>query len=204
MVSDEDMIRFHNGDTLDSIPVVRVTPDTPARPVMNRQLWGLALGSALAAGAVVGLVLASMDDSPAPARAALASVTPSPGPSPSVVTATATVTARATVIAPHPYTEPENERVYVLTTPATGGDPGMDYCFQYNGQGADLLVNAPAYMCQDFLFSTHPDDGEGVFEDSPPDCSDTPGARSARLQFSPQSFWGEGVMYTCLLVNDGA
>lgn len=209
VVSEEDMIKFHNGDTLDSIPVIRDISAQSSPLVTNRQLWCISLGLALVTGAVTGLVLSQHDGSPAPNRAAAVSpsavvTTKAPAPVPTV-TATATVTTRATVEVPRSYAQPSVEQVYVVRAPATGGDPGTDFCFSYDDSyGTTLLADAPAYLCRDFLFSTHPKDGLGVFEETVPDCSATPGGRAAQINFSAQSGWGPSTLYTCLLRNDGA
>lgn len=52
MVSEEDMVRFHNGDTLESIPVIR--PDPVRREIPWRTIGGV-LGTALFVGSIIGL-----------------------------------------------------------------------------------------------------------------------------------------------------
>lgn len=101
-----------------------------------------------------------------------------------------------------PYADVSAEEVYISQVPATGGDPSTDYCLAYTGGGVTLLSNAPRGMCHDFLFSTHPSDGEGVFETEPPLCETTPGGRLAQLYFDPRTAWSEDGIYTCLLLND--
>lgn len=91
----------------------------------------------------------------------------------------------------------------MIDTPATGGDPGTNYCLLYLEYGASLRANAPGYACHDFLFSTHPSLGEGVFSEDPSvECGDTPGGRLAMLVFDPYTSWGGQPLYTCLLLND--
>lgn len=224
MTSEEDMIRFHNGDTLGSIPVVRA--DEPRRRIPWRTIT-LTVGCAAFVGAVVGLSFGMgsrsqpvQAETPASSPAVTADAKAVSSPPVPVVT----VTAQETVtVAP---SEPdydlngagagpemhgmEWEQIYLEREPATGGDPGVDYCLSYAGEfsggmpSAVLLANAPAYQCSDFLFSTHPSDGSGVFEEMPPDCSATPGARTAELWPGPDSAVIGQVMYTCLLMNDGA
>lgn len=98
----------------------------------------------------------------------------------------------------------------MVQAPSTGGDPSTDYCLSYTGSSADsavdaiLLANAPAYQCDDLVFSPTPDDGEGVWKDAVPDCSRTPGARSAAVFFSEATDWYGADAYTCLLASDGA
>lgn len=212
MTSDDDLIRFHNGDTLDNIPVIR--DEGPRSGFPWKTVAGV-FGAAALVGGVIGLSFALGDraddmtsavaGSPS-ASASASQAAPSPTPAVTVTAhSTETVTAEPTSQAQQPYASPELEQVYVVETPATGGDPGMDYCFSFDDSyGTSLLVNAPAYLCQDFLFSTHPDDMQGVFENSPVDCSGTPGARSAEVTFATSTYWGAGHAYTCLIANDGA
>lgn len=218
MTSEEDMIKFHNGDTLDSIPVIREIPRQSGTSITDRQLWVTALTVALVSGAVTGLALglhSNAGDKHATAAApsvvpvSSSPVQPSPDAQPTV-TATATVTASPTDQVPSVGTQAAADQVHVIKAPYTGGDPATNYCFAYtgsnSGDGVDavLLADAPGYECQDFLFSTHPKDDVGVFEQTPPDCSATPRARSARVVFDETSEWGFSVMYTCLLPNNGA
>lgn len=223
MTSDEDKIRFHNGDTLESIPVVRI--DEPERRRIPWRTVGGVLGAALLVGGLFGLSFALGEGEPTPTAAAPddetgptapVSAAPSPEPVPTVTvtrtpTPTVTVTEQASEAVPAPYVEPvAMEYVYVISAPFTGGDPGTNYCVSYtgssNGDGALAVLQAevPAYQCHDFLFSTHPDDQMGVFETTPPDCSDTEGGRTAQILFDPMTGWGDGVLYTCLLANNGA
>lgn len=219
MTSDEDMLRFHNGDTLESIPVVRLEPDPPRIPW--RTVAGV-VGTMAFVGSLVGLSVGlgernktAVSADPMPSVTSAESATPQVTvPPPVVPTVTATVTQTAPAPPPAeqdsyiqqaPYIDASAETVMVSVTPSTGGDPSMDYCLTYEAEGAVLLANAPVYACQDFLFSTHPKDGAGVFEVEPPtECGDTTGGRLAQLFFEPSTAWGEGSSYTCLLANDGA
>ena len=221
-MSDES-VRFHNGDTLDSIPVVRPTvplppglrrlpPDPtvfpPQAPGRNLAALGWVVAGALVVGALVGLSIASADngakveastssEQPTAPAAEEAPSTPSPTPSLSIWQAPEQV----------PESVPEWEDIEVCSTPATGGDPSTDYCFSYaydpesTTMQAALLANASDYACDDYLFSTHPSDFEGVWEERPPDCSSTPGGRTARVYFGPMTDWSDVVLYTCLLSN---
>lgn len=210
MTSDNDLVRFHNGDTLDNIPVIR---DIPSRPIPWRTVGGM-LGAAIFLGGVFGASFGMGDRShhdTADASPPTVSVTPSsnaPAPAPAVTVtteSTETVTAVPSVEPHQPYAETVLEQVYVVETPVTGGDPSTDYCFTFDDSyGTVLLADALPYECQDFLFSTHPKDMTGVFESAPVDCSATPGARSAELTFAASTDWGEGQAFTCLLHNDRA
>lgn len=198
-MDEEELIRFHNGDTLHNIPVVR--PE-PLRSGVPWRVVGAVGGMAALVGSVIGLSFALGDRADKAASSVASSSAPapvSPAPAPTV-----TVTRPAVTVAPHQlYTAPLAEQVYVIQTPPTGGDPGTDYCFSYTELGAALLADAPSYECEDFLFSTHPADMQGVFEGSPVDCSSTPGARSAEITFDASTYWGAGRSYTCLLANNG-
>lgn len=112
-MTDEDLRRFHNGDTLGSIPVIR--DDEPRPSVPWKTVWG-AVGTAVLVGGIVGSAFAmGSRKHHAPEAEAVPSVsaTVSVLPQPSVVTATAT----ATVVAP-------TETQTVLTVPSA--DPGHD------------------------------------------------------------------------------
>lgn len=217
-MDDDDKIRFHNGDTLDSIPVIRDVPQR--RSIPWRTVAGV-VGTAVLVGTIVGISVgmgernrpqAATPDAPLPVTTA-----PVAAPSPVVPTATMTETVTATPTDPQPqppvqqapyvpdYTDAAMEEVVIVNTPDTGGDPSTNYCLAYLEQGATLLANAPGYMCHDFLFSTHPSLEQSVFEEVPPaECGDTPGGRLAILVFDPVSSWGGDPLYTCLLMNDGA
>lgn len=97
---DDDLLRFHNGDTLHNIPVIR--EEHPAN--FPWRTVGAVAGVAALVGSVIGLAfglgdrhhpsqsVAAATDTPTPA------VTPSNVPSPSVITATATVQVPARTI----------------------------------------------------------------------------------------------------------
>lgn len=221
MTSDEEMIRFHNGDTLDSIPIVRI-PE-PERPRLPWRVITATLAVALGAGTAVGLVLASQDgpihtvatDPSTPSTAVSSSDVTSETPSPRVTVTTVVTTtpptpqpeavpteAEDSYVQQAPYADVNAESVYISQVPATGGDPSTDYCLNYTDGSAVLMAEAPKTLCHDFLFSTHPSDGQGVFETVPPLCATTPGGRLAQLYFDPSTMWSDDGVYTCLLLND--
>ena len=132
----EDLIRFHNGDTLHNIPVVRLPP--PANP-HPRQAWrkvaatvaGATLAGVLGGwviGKTVGGAVAGRPASASSGQPAVTTTAPSPTP---------TVTVRQAQPVPEPAPswrrEPSAgmELVHVIISPATGGDPSMDYCITY-------------------------------------------------------------------------
>ncbi|MFF7754355.1 hypothetical protein ACFZCP_35150 [Streptomyces sp. NPDC007971] len=99
---DDDLLRFHNGDTLHNIPVIR---DDKPQPRFPWQTVGTVAGIAALVGATVGVSF-GLGDRHHPAQTAAAAVTatpaptpatttPPPAPSPPVVTATATATVQA-------------------------------------------------------------------------------------------------------------
>jgi len=222
-VTDDDQIRFHNGDTLDSIPVVPPTvplppglkrlpydPEVfPPRPLPARVTPVVAsiITGAAVMGALVGMVVAWASRNEAPVAQPPASPVPSvvvstvapepPSPAPTVTVQTA----------PTETEEPEAawEDVMIVAAPSTGGDPSTDYCLAYTYDGtnslitAALLANAPAWQCDDYLFSTHPSDMEGVWEETPPDCTATPGGRTVRVAFDAMTDWSNTVLYSCVL-----
>jgi hypothetical protein len=226
-VKDDEEIRFHNGDTLDSIPVVR--PTVPLPPGLRRlppdpevfpsqpaprvsPLVATIIAGAAVIGALSGMVVAwaPQDDAataqPVPSASPSVTVHVQPEPTPPAPTATVTVRAEPT------YTEEPDaawESVWITVAPATGGDPTTDYCLAYDYDSvasvipATLLANAPAWQCDDYLFSTHPSDMEGVWEETPPDCTATPGGRTVQVAFDPMTEWGGGtVLYSCLIAAD--
>lgn len=221
-MSDDETVRFHNGDTLDSIPVVRPTvplppglrrlpPDPevfPQRPPQGLAVMGWVVAGSLVIGGLVGLSVAASDDDP-PAATPTGSaqptvvITETPSPAPTETVSVWKEPSRE----PEPEPETAWEDVMVYSAPATGGDPSTDYCFSYvydptsSTIQAALLSNAADYECDDYLFSTHPDDFEGVWEEYPPDCSETPGGRTARVSFMPGTDYSNTVLYTCLLGN---
>lgn len=195
---DEELERFHNGDTLDNIPIVRPTP-APERPRHGRlALLALAI-AAVGALAGVGIVsLADDEDSAGKKEAAAPTRTSEPpstysapsGPAPSSTVQTAKV-----------------EQVRIIQTPQTGGDPSSDYCLVYTGsfsgpaREAILLMGAPAYQCSELL----PFDPSGetpAFTVDVPEC--VAPARPAVVTFAEPGGWEGEVQYTCLTEHNGA
>src|SRR4051812_5739981 len=99
-MNDDDLFRFHNGDTLNNIPVIR---DEEPRSFPWRTVGAVA-GVAALVGSVVGLSFGLGDRHHTSQTVAAATVNPTPAttpstaPSPSVVTATATVQAPAQTV----------------------------------------------------------------------------------------------------------
>ncbi|NYV73449.1 hypothetical protein [Streptomyces sp. UH6] len=202
--------RFHNGDTLDNLPVIKPLAPPPRRAPVGR-LIAAVLGMGLLTG-VGGALIAQqvLDDgttAAAPAPDAKASASPPDGseaatPSPE----------SASEPAPAPEPEPETtvqaaavEQVRIIRTPSTGGDVAATFCLVYTGstsgpeREAILLLNAPAYQCADLL----PYDPEsGPFMTEAPDCPEP--SRAAVLSFAESTEWGANLMYTCLTEHNGA
>jgi len=115
LMNDDDLLRFHNGDTLHNIPVVR---DEEPRTFPWRTVGAVA-GVAALVGSVVGLsfglgsrhhpsqTVAAATDTPPSAAATTTPVAPSPP----------TVTATATVQAPT-----QTQTVYAAPADGAGGD----------------------------------------------------------------------------------
>ncbi|MER5185154.1 hypothetical protein ABT009_43915 [Streptomyces sp. NPDC002896] len=212
---DEELIRFHNGDTLDNIPILRL-PEPEATSSRRRpplKLLAILVPGIAVVGALAGLGLAALMDDPNPRPPARADAPPSPTPSTSPSATNPVTTASAT-----PWTQPSSkpetetkatalEQVSIIQTPATGGDPGSSYCLIYTGSSsgpereAILLMNAPGYQCHDML----PYDATGEhspFMTEAPDCAAP--ARPAVLSFAEVGGWEQEVMYTCLTEHHGA
>lgn len=195
---DEELARFHNGDTLDSIPIVR-PPPAPELPHHGRlALMALAVAavSALAGVGIVSLAdgegPAGKEQAAAPTRlSAPASTNSAPSdPKPSSTVQTARV-----------------EQVRIIQTPQTGGDPSSDYCIVYTGSSsgpareAILLMGAPAYQCSELL----PFDPSGetpAFTVEAPEC--VAPARLAVVTFAEPGGWEGEAQYTCLTEHNGA
>ncbi|MEV7004352.1 hypothetical protein AB0N62_43060 [Streptomyces sp. NPDC093982] len=198
---EEDLIHFHNGDTLDNIPIIKPPEAAPWRRFL---LTAGAIAVPVAAvGALVGAAAAELADGRGPRTeaqppakssqtASVPPAEPSARPSPSESLAVAA--------------QPQLEQVNVIQAPATGGDPATSYCLVYTGsdsagvKDAILLANAPAYQCADLL----PSDPEdlGAFSAQAPSCD--PPARAAVLSFAETSEWAGTVSFTCLTLHTGA
>lgn len=183
---DEARARFHNGDTLDDIPIVRLPP-TP-QPNKRR---GLLLAVTVLATAVVGAlagvgILALVDDGSANSNGRTAQGAPTASPaSPSAEKPS----AEAPPSSAPPITKQAAalEQVRIIQTPPTGGDPSSSYCLVYTGSssGAEheaiLLMNAPGYQCQDML-SYDPTGETSPLVTEAPDCKAP--SRAAVLSFA--------------------
>lgn len=212
---EDELTRFHNGDTLDNIPVIRLpTPPSP-QGWSWRALGSVAvLAAVVSALAVAGALHLAASDGPGadarrpaaapshgraaaspPTRSSPATDAPSPAeperPSPSEPLAVAA--------------QPQLEQVRVIQAPATGGDPSTAYCLVYTGsdsagaKDAILLTNAPAYQCTDLLPY---DEYESALSTEVPVCE--PPARAAVLSFADTSEWAGTVYFTCLTQHTGA
>ncbi|MFJ5532504.1 hypothetical protein [Streptomyces sp. NPDC093261] len=109
---DEDLIRFHNGDTLDNIPIVRLASRRPWKGIALGAVAVLALGACVAAlvmhagskrpavaATALGAVKSSAASSPPPSRRP--SPIPSPTPSPTRPAAAAAASASPACIKVH-------------------------------------------------------------------------------------------------------
>ena len=211
---EEDLVRFHNGDTLDNIPVVRLREDAAQRHPWLK--WGGLAVLAGAVGALAGFGVASLIGGTSPQGADTAAHAAPTAAATSTTTAspeTDSATPSASIwTAPSPSTEPPEittqaglEQVRVIQAPATGGDPSTSYCLVYTGsdsggvKDAILLANTPAYQCTDLLpyDLTH-----GAFLTEMPECE--PQSRAAVLSFADSAGWGEAVYFTCLTRHHGA
>ncbi|MEU9576343.1 hypothetical protein [Streptomyces chilikensis] len=195
--------RFHNGDTLDNLPVIQ-PPPPPSRHTPPGQLIAAAVGVALLAGAGGALV----------AWYAADPETPTAAPASSTRTSAPPASSPAAALSPKGDPEPapegtartaDIEQVRIIQTPATGGDAGATYCLVYTGSSsgpereAILLLNAPAYQCADLLPY---DPAVGPFMTEAPTCEEP--SRAAVLSFADSAAWGEDLMYTCLTEHNGA
>ncbi|MGW7380997.1 hypothetical protein [Streptomyces sp. NPDC054794] len=202
---EEDLVRFHSGDTLDNIPIVSVSASDPVGRWSWLPLAGMAVAVAVVSGfAVAGAMHLAADDGSRtdaqapvqPTEAGTADANPS-SPSGSSVSPSPSLKAAA---------QSQLEQVRVIQAPATGGDPGTSYCLVYTGsdgggvKDAILLANAPAYQCTDLL--AYDPDGAGSFSTDVPSC-ELP-ARAAVLSFAESSEWAGTVYFTCLTRHTGA
>ncbi|WP_329560925.1 hypothetical protein OG711_26840 [Streptomyces uncialis] len=201
---DEEPVRFHNGNTLDNMPV---PPEY--RPGSSRTPgWKLAV-AAVGSGVLGALVIVGigslMDSGPRepvsrPGAAASAAVERKPSVSPSTQvrpSAAAEVEVKAAPL----------EQVRIIQTPPTGGDAGSTYCLSYTGSssGAEreaiLLMGAAGYQCDDHL-RFDPSGETSAFSTTAPECGG--GSRPAVLSFAETGGWEGEVMYTCLTGQRGA
>ncbi|WP_329140973.1 hypothetical protein [Streptomyces sp. NBC_00670] len=212
---DEDLLRFHNGDTLDNIPVVRLPPDPPQGATTQRvPVWRLAAGAVAVAGvsalAVIGALQLARGDGGAPQAAAAPerSSGAAPASTPDRSVSAAPAPSESVWEAPAASATPAVgglERVRVVQAPETGGDPGVTYCLVYTGSSsgdvrdAILLMNRPAAECTDLL---QYDPVAGAFSDSELECAAP--SRPVLLTFDEASAWAGSVLYSCLTRHHGA
>lgn len=206
---EDDLARFHNGDTLDNIPIVKLRSAAPMSRRRQAFLWGSAIVSFGLIGALIGVSAVRWAGDRPPAASTHAG---------SESTAKGQGAPRSAMTMPSvtPWTEPspsveatkesQLEQVQVIQAPATGGDPSTTYCLVYTGSGsgstrdAILLSNVPAYQCT-YLLPYDPA-GNGAWSTVAPDC--TPPARPAVLSFTDRTGWAGAVYFTCLTKNSGA
>ncbi|MFG3323915.1 hypothetical protein ACGF3J_38330 [Streptomyces sp. NPDC048171] len=214
---EEEFARFHNGDTLDGIPVVR--PEPPLSPQQVRQpgrrprpavIAAVTLAAAVAGGlAGLGVLALSGDDGQEQQPEAAASDTTPPVAVQTTLAPDATEPSQAPVPeVSEPAVEQQSaalEQVRIIQTPATGGDRGSTFCLVYTGSSsgperdAILLMNAPAYQCSELL----PYDGvNSAFATETPLCE--AGSRAAVVSFAEAGGWESELMYTCLTAAVGA
>ncbi|MEW2546587.1 hypothetical protein AB0910_12540 [Streptomyces sp. NPDC047002] len=174
MTSDDDLIRFHNGDTLDSIPVVRIPPASAPRRRIPVPLVAGVLALAVAAG-IGGSALAHHLDRRATAAPAARTADPqqttaAAASSPAAVRqapACRTVHFKAEsgpascksvpdICAPGApwYTVDIDslcgavgrQAVRIVASPATGGDASSSYCIAWTGTGDGATREAALLM----------------------------------------------------------
>lgn len=195
---DEELARFHNGDTLDNIPIVRPSP-APERPRHGR-LALLAFAIA-AVGALAGVGIVSLADGEEPAGREKAAAPTRTNAPPSTYSAPSDPTPSSAV------QTARVEQVRIIQTPQTGGDPSSDYCLVYTGsfsgpaREAILLMGAPAYQCSELL-PFDPSGETSAFTVDVPEC--VAPARPAVVTFAEPGGWEGEVQYTCLTEHNGA
>lgn len=204
----EELARFHNGDTLDNIPVIRIPQARPNGSSSAR--WVALIACVGVFGGLVGAGVAYFSEgrdghtiTHAPETSVSAPKTKGAGLPASPPSSPSTPTQAASTLGT--VTQATLEQVRIIQTPPTGGDPGSTFCLVYTGSSsgtereAILLMNAPGYQCQDLL----PYDGiNSPFSTEAPNCQ--PPSREAVLSFAETGGWDEDLMYTCLTKNHGA
>lgn len=195
---DEELARFHNGDTLDNIPIVRPSP-APERPRHGR--IALAVLATAAVGALAGVGIVSLADGEEPAGKRQAEAPKGSSEPPNTYSAPSDPTPSSTV------QTARVEQVRIIQTPQTGGDPASDYCLVYTGSSsgpareAILLMGAPAYQCSELL-PFDPSGATPAFTVEAPEC--VAPARLAVVTFAEPGGWEDEVLYTCLTEHNGA
>ncbi|MFF1399004.1 hypothetical protein ACFVZD_35010 [Streptomyces sp. NPDC058287] len=207
---DEDLARFHNGDTLDNIPIVKL----PAPEGMSRRrqtfLWCSGVLSVVLLGAVLGVGAVRWSEEHVPAADADAPSDPTVKAEgrqlPTKATPSATPQAADLPPSAEATEQTQLEQVQIIQAPATGGDPSTTYCLVYTGSDSGstrdtiLLSDAPAYQCNDLL--PYDPEGKGAWSTMAPDC--TSPARPAVLSFTDATEWAGAVYFTCLTKHSGA
>ncbi|MFJ6085120.1 hypothetical protein ACIQI8_27300 [Streptomyces sp. NPDC092369] len=218
---EEELLRFHNGDTLNSIPVIRLPERQPPPPPRTQPNWWM-LGAtsvavaALGALATVGVLQLVFGTDPG-RQASAAGTTPQPQNASPVPAQSTSAPASGTSLPVQPSPSPSvsespqiaaasgPEEVRIIQAPATGGDIATTYCLVYPGSESDgvkdaiLLANAPAYQCADLLSY---DPVHGSLHETVPVCEPT--ARATMLVFDPSSGWGDALYFACLTQHHGA
>ncbi|MBL1085852.1 hypothetical protein JK359_28455 [Streptomyces actinomycinicus] len=205
---EEELARFHNGDTLGNLPVVQSSPARADGRSVPRSVVLVACVGVL--GGLAGAVFAHLTQGNEKSAGAPIITT-----SPRAPQAQGGAPSASSVSSPSPPVpetpslnsgaRPTLEQVRIIQTPPTGGDPSSTYCLVYTGSssGAEreaiLLMNAPGYQCQDLL----PYDGtNSAFSTAAPSCRAP--SRAAVLSFAETGGWEGELMYTCLTENHGA
>ncbi|MGW6747616.1 hypothetical protein [Streptomyces sp. NPDC055006] len=209
---EDDLARFHNGDTLDNIPIVRLPSADPMSRRRRAFFWGSAIVSFALLGAGLGVGVVRWSGGRAPAASTHTAPEPTAKAQGAPRSTKATPSAKASVT---PWAEPspsaeiakgsQLEQVQIIQAPATGGDPSTTYCLVYTGGGsgstrdAILLSNVPAYQCTDLLPY---DPVNGAWSTVAPDCASP--SRPAVLSFTDATEWAGAVYFTCLTKHSGA
>ena len=219
-MDDDELERFHNGDTLDDIPVIRVpqVPPPGLRPLSPEQLkrsarlsWGK-IGALTLTGAGIGALAVAGGIS-------LADNGNQHSPVPQVAKSSLSPTPSDTEAEPSPE-KPDKETgaesvspssgpvsVNVISSPATGGDISSSYCIKWTGSAAGterdavLLLEAPGYQCSAFVVdrATGKVRGpQGVLSEFPVTCL-APKTYAATLK----NAW-DMTYYVCLADHHGA
>lgn len=140
---DEELDRFHNGDTLDSIPIVRLPVPSSRRPSLL--WWGAVIVSVAVFGALAGAAVAhfagdsdssAQDDgrSSAVGSTPLRESEPEVTPSASVSVWTA---PPASSESPEVAAETGPEQVSVIQAPTVQGDVATSFCLVYTGSWSE-------------------------------------------------------------------
>lgn len=212
---EDDLARFHNGDTLDNIPVVRLPAQATSSKRRRHLLHApVALVPVMAiVGTLAGIGVAALMDGPTEPPAAAAGA---PHRTTAAVTAP-TATASTQSASATPWVEPSApsapmnatglERILVTAAPPTGGDPSTTYCLTYpdaaggERREARLLSNVLPSQCMDILVDSRAQ-VTNVWAPNPITCEGS--ARPAEVTFTPETERGGGEeLFTCLVRRIG-